>query len=135
MAEACEVQEQVSNHPSICLLENEQHAVYPALPFPHRSNLASDLFMHHLTFLSLLWHFNFAFYLLTTAERMNPKCSSALHLTAKPPCTVSGSMSIPGGQQGAFPAVFSFSQHQKLYFWKAAPLFSCFYGMERWEVI
>lgn len=81
MAEAYEVHEQVSNHPSICLLEDVQHAVYPALPFPHRSNTAPDLFMHHLTFLSLLRHFNFVFYLLATAGRINSKYSSTLQCT------------------------------------------------------
>lgn len=84
MAEAYEVYEQVSNHPSICLLEDVQPAVYPALPCPHRSSTASDLFMHNLAFLSLVWHFNFAFYLLATAGRINSKCSSTLQCTWQP---------------------------------------------------
>lgn len=40
--------------------------------------------MHHLTFLYLIWHYNFGFYLPVTTERINSKYSLTLQCTWQP---------------------------------------------------
>lgn len=76
MVQASVVHEQISNHPSICLLEGVQHA---ALPFPQYVKLSIRFVYAPFNFLISMPHF--IFYLLTAVERINSKLSSTLQCT------------------------------------------------------
>lgn len=83
MVQACVVHEQISNHPSICLLEGVQHA---ALPFPQYVKLSIRFVYAPFNFL-----ISYAtLYLLSShrcgKDKFQTQLNPAVHLTASLHC-------------------------------------------------